>query len=100
MPFRTPFQPAERAKQEIDSGRRGKGYIFGAFRPATGEAFTRPYGSRSAANWADFLGRVEAWIPAEVERVSAIVDHLPAHRAGAVRRFARAVARWEVVFPP
>ena len=65
--------PAERAKQEIDYGRRGKGYIFGAFRPATGEALTHPYPSRSAANWADFLGRVEAWVPAEVERVDAIV---------------------------
>ena len=28
-------QPAERATQEIDYGRRGKGYIFGAFQPAT-----------------------------------------------------------------
>ena len=31
-----------RAKQEIDYGRRGKGYIFGAFEPATGEALTAP----------------------------------------------------------
>jgi hypothetical protein len=44
--------PAGRARQEIDYGRRGKGYIFGAFRPATGEALTRPYASRSAVNWA------------------------------------------------
>src|SRR3954468_4325186 len=35
--------PAGRARQEIDYGRRGKGYIFGAFCPATGAAFTRPY---------------------------------------------------------
>ena len=34
---------AERAKQEIDYGRRAKGYIFGAFEPATGAAFTQPY---------------------------------------------------------
>ena len=33
---------AQRAKQEIDYGRRGKGYVFGAFRPATGEA--KPFG--------------------------------------------------------
>ena len=26
---------AQRAKQEIDYGRRGKGYVFGAFRPAS-----------------------------------------------------------------
>lgn len=27
-------RPAERARQEADYGRRGKGYVFGAFRPA------------------------------------------------------------------
>ena len=91
---------AERATQEIDYGRCGKGYIFGAFRPATGAALTHPYPSRSAANWADFLGRVEAWIPAEVERVYAIVDNLNAHRAVDVLLFALAFARWEFVFQP
>src|SRR4051794_2203529 len=44
---------AQRAKQEIDYGRRGKGYVFGAFRPATGEAFTAPYAGRTTANWVD-----------------------------------------------
>ena len=62
---------AGRAKQEIDYGRRGKGYIFGAFRPATGEAFTRPYLSRSTACWVAFLEEVELWLPAESERVRA-----------------------------
>ena len=33
-------RPAERAKQEIDYGRRGKGYVFGAFEPATGDVLT------------------------------------------------------------
>ena len=92
--------PAERAKQEIDYGRRGKGYIFGAFRPATGEALTHPYPSRSAANWADFLEWVEAWIPAEVQRVYAIVDNLQAHRAVDVLLFALVYTRWEFVFQP
>jgi transposase len=95
-----PTPRAERAKQEIGYGRRGKGYIFGAFRPATGEALAPPYPSRSAANWADFLGRVEAWIPAEVGRVYAIVDNLNAHRAADVLLFAPAFARWEFVFQP
>ena len=93
-------RPAGRARQEIDYGRRGKGYFFGAFRPATGEALTRPYGARSAANWADFLGRVEAWVPAEVKRVYAIVDNLRAHRATDVLLFALAHPRWEFVFQP
>jgi hypothetical protein len=92
--------PAERAKQEIDYGRRGKGYIFGAFRPATGEALTRPYPSRSAANWADFLEHVDAWLPDGVERVYAIVDNLQAHRATDVLLFALWHPRWEFVFQP
>ena len=33
---------AQRAKQEIDYGRRGKGYVFGAFRPATGRHLRKP----------------------------------------------------------
>jgi transposase len=93
-------RPAGRARQEADYGRRGKGYVFGAFRPATGAAFSRPYGSRSAANWADFLGHVEAWIPAEVGRVYAIVDDLRAHRATDVLLFSLAHPRWEFVFQP
>jgi transposase len=93
-------KPAERAKQEVDSGRRGQGYVFGAFRPATGEALTPPYPSRSTANWADFLGRVEAWLPAEFERVEAIADHQGAHRAPDVLLFALAYPRWEFVFQP
>ena len=93
-------QPAGRAKQEIDYGRRGKGAIFGAFRPSTGAALTHPYPGRGAAHRADFLGRVEAWIPAEVERVYAIVDNLRAHRAVDVLLFAPAFARWEFVSQP
>ena len=50
------------AKQEIDYGRRGKGYIFGAFRPATGAALIFDEvvtGFRiDAANCADLLAAV------------------------------------------
>ena len=93
-------QPSERATQEIDDGRRGKGYIFGAFRPATGEAFTRPYPGRTIANWVDFLERVEAWLPPDADRVYAIVDNLNVHRATDVLLFALAHPRWEFVFQP
>jgi hypothetical protein len=44
-----------RATQEIDYGRRGTGHVFGAFRPATGDALTAPYPGRAIANWVDFL---------------------------------------------
>jgi transposase len=93
-------RPAERARQEIDYGRRGRGYIFGAFKPADGEALTAPYDGRTIANWADFLQRVEAWIPAEVAHVYAIVDNLNIHRATDILLFSLAYPRWEFVFQP
>jgi transposase len=95
-----PPMPTERAKQEIDYGRRGKGYIFGAFRPATGEALTQPYSRRTTAHWIDFLERVEAWLPAECEQVYAIIDNLSMHRATDVLLFSLAHSRWEFVFQP
>jgi transposase len=93
-------EPAERATQEIDYGRRGKGYIFGAFVPATGDAFTHPYPGRTIANWVDFLERVEGWLPPDAERVYAIVDNLNVHRATDVLLFALAHPRWAFVFQP
>jgi hypothetical protein len=92
--------PAGRARQEIDYGRRESGYVFGAFRPASGDAFTVPYRGRTTANWVDFLEQVDAWIPAEVERVYAILDHLSTHRAPDVLLFALAHPRWEFVSQP
>jgi transposase len=94
-------RPAERAKQAVETGKRPRGgYIFGAFRPATGEAYTRDYRKRSGANWFDFLEHVEAWLPAEVTRVYAILDNLPAHRTVDVLLFGLAHPRWEFVFQP
>ncbi len=90
----------ESAKQEVDYGRRGKGTIFGAFQPATGDAFTRPCFSRSTANGVAFLEEVERWLPSEVERVDAIVDNLATHRATDVLLFLLAHPCWEFVFQP
>ena len=89
-----------RATQEVDYGRRGRGYIFGAFRPATGEALTAPYGGRTIANWVDFLEQVDGWIDAEVERVYAVLDNLSTHRAVDVLLWALAHPRWAFVFQP
>ena len=99
-PASEPPCPAERAKQEIDYGRRGKGYIFGAFRPASGEALTQDYLGRTITNWVDFLGRVEVWVPEEIERIYAIVDNLNVHRATDVLLFCLQHSRWEFVFQP
>ncbi len=93
-------RPAARAKQEVDYGRRGKGYVFGAFKPADGEAFTQDYDRRTIANWVDFLERVDTWLPSEIARVYAIVDNLNVHRATDVLLFSLAHPRWEFVFQP
>src|SRR3712207_1243106 len=93
-PVRTQPPPAGRARQEIDYGRRGTGYVFGAFCPATGAALTRPYPGRGAADRGAFLGEVESWLPGGIERVYAIADNLSGHRAIHVPRFMLADRRW------
>ena len=95
-----PSQPAGRARQEIDYGRRGKGYVFGAFEPKSGRAFTLPYPRRTTANWVDFLGQVDRWVDPAPERVFVIVDNLSAHRAADVLLFSLAHPRWHFVFQP
>jgi transposase len=93
-------RPAERAKQEIDYGRRGKGYVFGALLPATGAAFTWTATRRTTANVVAFLEQVESWIDASVRRLYVVLDNLSAHRATDVLFFALAHPRWEFVFQP
>jgi transposase len=89
-----------RVPVEADYGRRGQGYIFGAFRPHTGAAFTEAYGRRTIANWVDFLGKGEGWLPPEVTRVIGVVDNLNVHRATDVLLFSLAHPRWEFLFQP
>ena len=92
---------AERARQEIDYGRRGvAGYVFGALRPAAGQVLTRTYERRTTANWVDYLSAVEAWIDPAVERVYAVLDNLNVHSAPDVLLFGLLHPRWEFVFGP
>lgn len=93
-------RPAARATREADYGRRGKGDVFGACRPAAGEALAAPSAGRAAANSVDFLARVEAWPPAAGERVAAILDDRSAHRAPDGPRCSPAHPRGEFVFRP
>jgi transposase len=93
--------PAQRARQELDYRRHTTtGYVFGAFQPATGEALTATYTRRTAANFIDFLGQVEAAIPAAVQGVYVILDNLAVHKADDVLLFNLAHPRWEFVFQP
>jgi hypothetical protein len=93
-------RPAQRARQEIDYGRRGKGFVFGAFRPTTGAVLTWTATRRTTANFVAFLEQTETWIDPTVERIYAILDHLSTHRALDVLLFALAHPRWEFVFQP
>ena len=102
-PIRTapaPGRPAGRARQEIDYGPRGKGYIFGAFEPRSGRAFTLPCAGRTTANWVNFLGQVDQWAGPEPESVFVIVDNLSAHRALDALLFSLAHPRWHFLFQP
>src|SRR3954447_1858820 len=92
---------AERARQEIDYGRRGTaGYVFGALQPASGAALTLTYERRTTANWVDFLGRVDAWVDPSAERIYAVLDNLNIHSAPDVLLFSLLHPRWEFVFQP
>lgn len=93
-------RPAGRAIQEIDYGRRAKGYIFGALQPVSGAAFTAPFARRTTANWVDFLAQVDAWLPVDCTRIYAILDNLSTHRALDVLLFTLTHPRWEFVFQP
>jgi hypothetical protein len=99
-PAVAPPSPGQRATQEIDYGRRGKGYIFGAFCPATGEALTKDDLGRTITNGVDFLGHVEQWVPTDNERLYAIVDNLNGHRATDVLLLCLHHPRGEFVFQP
>jgi hypothetical protein len=103
-----------RAKQEIDYGLRGKGYVFGAFRPADGQAYTFSYERRDTASYVDFLSWVDTQLEigdaqvgnehtdktVEVEHVYAIVDNLQAHRSADAMLFSATHPRWEFIFQP
>jgi transposase len=89
-----------RATQEINYGRRGSGYVFGAFAPATGEICTAPYARRTTTNFVDFLEHVDGWLDPAVARVYAVLDNLRAHRAVDVLLWALAHPRGEFVFQP
>lgn len=93
---------ALRSRQEREHGRDRQpgGYVFGAFQPATGEALTATYTSRSIITFVDFLQKVEDWVPEKVEKIYVILDNLRAHRAYDVLLFNVAHPRWEFVFQP
>ena len=93
-------RPAERAKQEIDYGRRGKGYVYGALWETVGDCWTQCYLRRTIAHFIDFLGFVDEQIPPEIERIYAILDNLNVHHSDDLLLFQLSHPRWEFVYQP
>ena len=96
----TTVRPAERAKQELDYGRRGKGYVFGALWETTGACYTQCYPRRTKTHFLDFLCWVDSQLPTELERVYAIMDNLDAHHCDDLLFFLWQHPRWEFVYQP
>ncbi len=76
------------------------GYVFGAFRPATGDALTRPYDRRTTANFVDFLTAVDGWLGPVAGSGYPILDNLNVHHASDVLLFAARHPTWEFIYQP
>ena len=74
-------------REEVDNGRRGKGYNFGAVPPGDRRDADPTYSSQSADHGAAVLEGDAARTQAEVTRVYAIVDNRQAYRATVVLPF-------------
>jgi transposase len=93
-------RPAQRAKQEIDYGRRDLGYVYGALWETTGDCWTQCYPQRAKKYFIDFLCWVDEQVPAEVERIYAIMDNLEMHHSNDLLLFMLTHERWEFVYQP
>ncbi len=94
------LRPAQRATQEIDYGRRAFGYVYGALWETTGDCWTQCYPCRCAVPFVDFLCSVDSHIPAEIERIYAIMDNLEMHHCRDLLLFMLHYPRWEFVYQP
>lgn len=93
-------RPAERAKQEIDDGRRAFGYVYGALWETMGDCWTQCDPQRAKKYFLDFLCWVDEPVPAEVERISAIMENLEMHHCHDLLLFMLTHERWEFVSQP
>lgn len=92
-----------RAKQQIDYGLRGSGYVFGVLRPVEGETYTQTYEQRNSTGYVDFLHEVDDWVKQrwpDVKKVIAIVDNLHMHRSTDAMLFSLRHPYWEFLFQP
>ncbi len=93
-------RPAERATQEIDYGRRAKGYVYGALWETTGECWTQCYPRRCKAHFLDFLCSVDQQVSANKTCIYAIMDNLDMHHCQDLLLFMIHHPRGEFVYQP
>jgi DDE superfamily endonuclease len=93
-------RPARRATQEIDYGRRAKGYVYGALWETTGTCWTQCYPRRTKAHFIDFLCFVDDQVPADRARIYAILDNLDMYHCQDLLLFLLHHPRWEFVYQP
>jgi len=98
--LRSTLVPPSRAQQEIDYGRRAKGYVYGALWETTGVCWTQCYPRRIKEHFVDFLCFVDEHVPQEVERIYAIMDNLDMHHSHDLLLFLIHHPRWEFVDQP
>jgi hypothetical protein len=72
------------------AARRGKGYDFRAFKPVGGEVLTALYAQGTTANYVDFLERVKAWLPPDIELIYVFMDNLSTYPGTGVLLFSLA----------
>lgn len=94
------LHPKGRAPVEPDYGYRGSFYVYGSFVPATGAALTACYPGRCTVHWLDFLEKTDAWLPAELTSIVAILDNLGSHRSPDILFFLLTHPRWHFLFIP
>ena len=93
-------RPAQRAKQEIDYGRRAKGYVFGALWETTGDCWTQCYPRRiKRISLISSVGSMSRF-PRRSTRISAILDNLDMHHCHDLLLFQIHHPRWEFVYQP
>jgi hypothetical protein len=94
------MRPAQRAKQEIDYGRPDKGSVYGALWETTGQCWTQCSPRRIKEHFVDFLTWVDAQVPADKQRMYAIMDTLDMHHCEDLLLFMLHHPRWEFISQP
>ena len=74
--------------------------MYGALRETTGQGWIQCYDRRMKVHFVDFLCFVDEQVPANVERIYAILDNLDMPHCDDLLLFMLAHPRWEFVYQP